>query len=179
MKQLAYLAGSAVLALGAATATSAQTAPETGAYGNLGYSLFDGGSNAEINSITGRLGYRFNRNLAVEGEGSLGVDSDKGNINGVPYRNKLSHSVGVYGVGILPVTPQLDLFVRGGYGASRIKSTVAGVSAADSEDSWNYGGGAQYSFDGKNGVRGDFTRHDFGNGFGHANVWSISYVRKF
>ncbi len=69
--------------------------------------------------------------------------------------------------------------MRGGYGGSRIKVSGTGFSASDSEGSWNYGGGAQYSFDGKNGLRAEYTRHDFGNGARAADVWAASYVRKF
>ena len=47
-------------------------------------------------------------------------------------------------------------------------------------DSWNYGVGGQYSFDGKNGVRVDYTRESFQeHGANDANVWSIAYIRRF
>ena len=40
--------------------------------------------------------------------------------------------------------------------------------------------GAQYHFDGKNGVRGDYTHEAFTNGgSGHADVWAIAYTHRF
>ena len=57
--------------------------------------------------------------------------------------------------------------------------SAAGTSASDDGDSWNYGVGGQYSFDGKNGVRADYTRHDFKDSSTNADVWSVAYVRKF
>jgi opacity protein-like surface antigen len=148
-------------------------------YGNLGYSFVDGGSNANFGAIHARLGARLHRYFGAEAEGAIGVDGDRTTVSGVSVRTKLSHSVAAYAVGFLPVTSQFDLFVRGGYGGSRVKASFANTSVSDSDGSWNYGAGAQYSFDGKNGLRADYTRHDFGKGGGDADVWSVSYVRKF
>jgi hypothetical protein len=179
MKNLAFAAAAATIAVGVASAASAQTLQAPAFYGNLGYSFIDGGSDAQLGAIHGRLGAQLHRYFAVEAEGSFGVDGDSAVIGGLPVRTKLRHSAAAYAVGVLPVTPKFDLLVRGGYGASSLRVTSGAVSVKDSEDSWNYGAGAQYSFDGKNGLRGDYTRHDFGNGYGHADVWQISYVRKF
>jgi hypothetical protein len=47
-------------------------------------------------------------------------------------------------------------------------------------DSVNYGLGAQYDFNGKDGVRLDYTRYDAQDrGDPNSNVWGVSYVRKF
>ena len=62
--------------------------------------------------------------------------------------------------------------------ATRVRS-AAGTSASDDGESWNYGVGGQYFFDDKNGVRADYTRHDFKDSSTDANTWSVSYVRKF
>jgi hypothetical protein len=47
----------------------------------------------------------------------------------------------------------------------------------------NYGAGAQYMFDGRNGVRFDYTRRDFqASGFDNpkdTNTYSVSFVRRF
>jgi hypothetical protein len=34
-------------------------------------------------------------------------------------------------------------------------------------------------FDAKNGLRADYTREEFQDKGGDANVWAVSYVRKF
>ena len=76
-------------------------------------------------------------------------------------------------------SPVARILARGGYGTTKIGASALGVSAAGSDESWNYGVGGQYLFDGQNGVRVDYTRHDFGSGNEDANVWSVAYVRKF
>ena len=72
-----------------------------------------------------------------------------------------------------------DLFIRGGYGSTRLRASAPGVSVSDSEESWNYGAGGQYFFDANNGVRAEYTRHDFNHNAGSADAWAVSYVRKF
>ena len=175
-----FAAAASVAALGLAAAPAlAQTAPLTGAYGTLGYSHVDDGD-LGLGTIQGRLGYKFHPNFAVEGEGALRVDSDRRNIGGTTVDTKVKHSAAAYAVGMVPLSDKLDLFVRGGYGTTKAKATSAGVSVSDSNDSWNYGVGAQYFFDGQNGLRADYTRHDFrGAGNGSADVWGVSYVRRF
>lgn len=172
---------SLVVAAAAAVAlpAAAQQAPTPSFYGNLGYTFIDGGEGAKFGAATARLGARVHNNFAVEGEAAIGVDGDSVTVGGITADTKLKHSFNAYAVGLLPVTPQLDLFVRGGYGTTRVRATSAGVSASDSEDSWNYGGGVQYLFDANNGVRFEYTAHDFGKGQGTADAWGVSYVRRF
>ena len=164
-------------ALGALPA-SAETQP-TGVYGNVGYSFVDAGSGFQFGALTGRIGGRIHQYFGVEGEGAIGVDGDHVIQSGVNVKTKLSHSLNGYVVGFLPLGEKFDILARGGYGTTKIKASAAGVSASGSDESWNYGVGAQYLFDGKNGLRADYTRFDFGSGTEDANVWSIAYVRKF
>lgn len=175
----ALIATAATAALAAAFAPVAASAQEaTGAYGSIGYSHhdFDG---ANVGAIQGRLGYRFTPYLGVEGELGGGVKGDDISVGGVPVEVDLNHSAALYGVAFLPVAPNADLYARLGYGTSEADAKgPGGVSARIDGDSWNYGVGGQYFFDGLNGVRADYTRHDFKDS-GEANVWSIGYVRKF
>ena len=154
------------------------TASNLGAYVNLNLGLANAGS-ADVKAIQGRVGYRFHPNFGVEGELATGIDSDNDTIGGVRVNQKLSHEAAAYGVGYLPLGPSTDLFARVGYGTTKFRVKAAGVSASDSEESLNYGVGAQHFFDGKNGVRADFTRQDFNHGQGHADVWAAGYTRKF
>jgi hypothetical protein len=160
-----------------ATQAAAQEASYPAVYGNLGYSFVDGGSNITLGAVNARVGGRLHKYFGVEGEGALGVDSDTTTVSGVPVKVKLKHSFAAYAVGFLPLAPNFDVFVRGGYGSIKLSASALGATVSDSDDSWNYGAGGQYLFDGKNGVRVDFTRHDYGGG--HANVWSAAYVRNF
>lgn len=180
MKSLMTAASLAVIAVAAPAVVHAQTAPVTGFYGNLGYSNTDG-SGVDLGAIQGRLGYRANNWLGVEGEVAAGIDHDKVNVApGVDAKVKLKHQEALYGVGFVPVTPNLDLLARVGYGHSKATASVAGTRVSDSGDSWNFGAGAQYHLDGKNGVRADYTRQEFQrSGGGHANVWSVAYSRRF
>lgn len=175
--KIAY-AATALVALSVsapALAQSSEFSPITG-YGTLGYSYLDG-KDQDYGAITGRLGARFGKYVGVEGEVSGGVKGDSLNIDGTKVKTNEQSQVAAYGVGYLPVNPNLDLFARVGYGDTNIKAKAPGVSVNDG-NSWNYGAGAQYTFDGKNGVRGEYTRYDYTQG-GVADVWSLGYVRKF
>ncbi|KRB40012.1 MAG: porin family protein [Pseudomonadota bacterium] len=178
MKSLITTAAAAALVAAFVPAmANAQDTSVTG-YGSLGYSHHDM-EGADVGAIQGRLGARFGQYLGVEGELGFGVKKDDVSIAGVDGKAKLKHQAAIYGVGFLPVAPNADLYARIGYGTTEGKVTVPGASASVDGDSWNYGVGGQYFFEGGNGVRADYTRHDFTDGGGEANVWSVGYVRKF
>jgi hypothetical protein len=180
MKSLIATASIAAAALAAPVFAQAQDAPSVnGAYGTLGYANTHSGG-ADLGAIQGRLGYRMNW-LGVEGELSGGVKSDHVAVApGVDARVKLSHQEAIYGVGFVPLSPKFDLIGRVGYGHTKVTASAAGARAAARGDSWNFGGGAQYRFDGVNGIRADYTREEFQRtGGGHANVWSVAYTRRF
>lgn len=170
MKSL--LTASAAIAL---LATAVPAAAET--YGNLGYTSVDG-DDVTLGAATARLGWRSGY-FGVEGEVSKGVKDDSVTVGGVTTSADLDYQYAGYVTGTMPVTANLDIIGRVGYGQTKLETTTAGVSTSDKEDSINYGVGAQYSW-GMNGIRGDYTRHDFrDSGAGEADAWSVSYVRKF
>ena len=177
----ALIAAASLAAIATAVSAAAQaqdaTAPNTGAYVNLNLGIVDGGQ-ADAKVIQGRLGYRFMPYVGIEGELAAGLDSDTDTIGGVRVNTKLKHEAAAYGVGFLPLSPNTDLLARVGYGTTKLRAKVAGVSASDSVESVNYGVGAQHHFDGVNGVRVDYTRQEFNDG-GAADVWSIAYTRRF
>lgn len=179
MKALIATAAAGLLAatLVPAVASAQDLSPVTG-YGTLGYAASEA-DGVNLGALQGRVGARFGKYLGVEGEAAFGVSNDKTYVSGVPVKVDETRQVAAYGVGYLPVAPNADLFVRAGYGNTKLKASVDGTSASDDGDSWNYGVGGQYFFNDKNGVRADYTRYDFvGNG-SNANVWAVSYVRKF
>lgn len=147
-------------------------------YGTLGYSQLDH-SDGDLGAITGRLGAKFNPYLGVEGEGSIGVRDDKFTIAGAKGKIEHDYDLAAYVVGTVPVTPNFELFARGGYGTTRMKAELAGVERKADGESWNYGVGANYYFDGQNGLRGDWTRRDFTDDGGEVDVYSVNYVRRF
>ncbi|HYF23736.1 MAG TPA: porin family protein [Caulobacteraceae bacterium] len=173
MKKIA-LATAALVAL-AATPALAQDAGNNW-YGSVGYSnLSAEDDDADLGAVTGRFGGRFGSVFGAEVEGSIGVnDADLGG----GLSAKLKHQLAAYAVGYLPVGETFDVFGRVGVGTAEIEIEGPGASASGSDQSFNYGVGAQWFWDGANGLRGDWTRHDFDDG-GEADMWTISYVRRF
>lgn len=193
MKSLIAAASAAAFAFAIPALAQAQTTTvNPGVYGTLGYANAHT-DNVDLGAIQGRVGYRFNNWLGVEGELAGGVKNDKSSTafsgGTVDTKVKLQNQEAIYGVGFLPLSPQFELLARIGYGDTRVKATATAtgtatvpVSASQSAhgNSWNIGAGAQYFFDGKNGVRGDYTRQEFtGDNSGHADVWSVAYTRRF
>ncbi|WP_165187699.1 porin family protein [Caulobacter soli] len=166
-------------ALSVAVVPAFAQAQDTGVYGTLGYagSRADG---ADTGAIQGRLGTKLTPHFGVEGELSGGVKDDNIDTNGVRSSIEQTHSAAAYAVGFLPVTPNIDLLARVGYGNTQFKQTLGGVESKFDADSVNYGVGAQYKVDDKNGVRVDYTRQQFrDNDAADANVVSVGYARKF
>jgi len=182
MKRAISLAALATVAFGgAAVAQTSPAAYQQGPvyYGTLGYSQLDQ-SDGDLGAVTGRLGAKFNPNFAVEGEASVGVKDDDFQVLGVDGSVKHDYDVAAYAVGILPINDQFELFARGGYGYSKIKAELGGISRTGDGESWNYGAGANFYFDQQNGIRGDWTRRDFTDSdSGEVDVYSVSYVRRF
>ena len=156
----------------------AQTTTEPRGYGSLGYTYLDGDA-ATTGAVTGRLGVNLNRYLAVETEASVGVKKDDVTVAGVDGKIKQDWDAAGYVVGKVPVTDRLELFARGGYGHTELTQDVAGAKSDIGGDSWNYGAGANYTIDGVNGVRADWTRRDYRDNAGEADAYSLSYIRRF
>lgn len=147
------------------------------AYGSIGYSSVQGDT-TDLGAVTARLGAKLTPYIGVEGEASFGVSDD--DVVGIPGATaELEHDLAAYVTGTIPVASNLELFGRLGYGTTKIKAEVLGVSASNSQESVNWGVGANYFLDSQNGVRADWTRRDYRDGGGEADVWSLSYVRKF
>lgn len=175
MKALFAAASAAALVSVVPAMAQAQTAT-SGVYGSVGYAQTDV-EGVDLGAIQGRVGYRINPWVGVEGEGALGVRDDDYDIAGTSVDVDLKHQLAAYVVGFAPVSANTDLIARFGYGTTKIKESAGGFSATADGESWNYGVGAQHHFDGVNGVRIDWTRHDFDGG--NADVWSVGYTRKF
>ena len=179
MKTLIAVSAAALLGAAAAPALAQDNTDLNRAvtgYANLGYSMVDSSVAPNLSAVHGRLGARFMRYFGVEGEAAIGVNS-KTDPSGA--KDKLRSEYAAYAVGFLPLTPQADLFARVGYGHSNAQTRFAGVTTKVGEDSVNYGAGGQYFFTANDGIRADYTREEFRNGPEHANVWALSYVRKF
>src|SRR5436309_2355427 len=156
MKALMLAASAAVLGF-ASPALAASDSPfgsvtpyATLGYANVHISDVDGfGDSANLGAIQGRLGARFAKYFAVEGEVAVGVKSE--DIQGVANL-KLNDSEGIYGVLMLPVQANADLFARVGYTHAKATASGGGLSGSQSDDGVAYGGGGQYFFTANDGV---------------------------
>jgi hypothetical protein len=177
MNKVLVSAAAAVAAISFAPFAHAQDAGRTGAYVNVTGALVDS-SDFNVWAVGARAGYRFTDWVGVEGEAAFGAKSDDVTVSGLAANVKLKHEFAGYVVGFLPASENVDVLARIGYGTAKIKASVLGFSASGSDESVNYGVGVQYHV-GPNGVRLDYTRYDFDDGGDDANVWALSYSRRF
>jgi outer membrane immunogenic protein len=178
----AVAAISAIAAPAFAQVDASTFAPVTyeGSVGYTGIQL----NGADLGAIDLRAAANFGKYAAIEAEGAFGVNDQNGTVGTVATKLHLNDEYAVYGVARWPVIANGNLFARVGYGHSDIKATASlngqSSSATAGSDSVNYGVGGEYFFDGKNGLRVDYTRFDFqNNNTKDADTWSIGYVRKF
>jgi outer membrane immunogenic protein len=162
----------AIIAGTTLVSAAAQAQDASKFYGNVGYSVIDTRF-SDLDALGGRLGYDFTPNFALEAEGGIGLGSKK--FLGVDV--KIDKVLGAYLVGKLPLSDNFELLGRVGYSHVYVSASGFGSSANADNGSGAFGIGAQYLFNGKNGVRGDYTRYEE-NGSG-SNGYTISYVRKF
>jgi hypothetical protein len=183
---LAALAAAAAVAAPASAQNLPSFAPVSfnAGVGYTGISL----PSTNLGAVTFRAGADFGKYVGLEAEGAFGAGDADNYIGALTAVTKthLNDEYAGYAVVRYPVLPNANVFARGGYGHSDIKvsafnqTTQTGGSVTAGADSWNYGAGAQYFFDAKNGLRAEYTRYDFvDRGVTSADTWSISYVRKF
>lgn len=166
MNRFVLVAAAAATAL-IATPAAAQSGATGTWYAGAGYTHYDL-DEAEVGGVTGRLGYRFHPNFAVEGEATVGMQDDD--------NAELDNATGIYAVGILPVTQSLDLFGRVGYQKLSVDGTGP---VADIDDSGpGYGAGANLRVSDRFGIRGEYTRLDSGDD-AESDTFSIGGVVNF
>jgi hypothetical protein len=147
---------------------------------SVGYTSVDA-DDVSLSAITGRVSWTSANVFGVEAEASFGVDDDRVVVAGPPAVNvdvRLKHAAAVYGTAGIPFSENGRVYARVGYGTQKIEGSAGATTVGGTDQSWNYGVGAQVLFDGRNGVRADYTKHDFNDG-GDADAWSVSYVRRF
>lgn len=181
---IAALAGAAAIAAPASAQSLPSFAPITYNAG-LGFTGLSQPRN-DLGGITLRAGANFGKYFGLEGEGSFGVMDSEDVLGAVTTKVHLNDQYAGYAVARVPLLPNANILVRGGYGHVDIKvsgtdlASGASASATGGSDSWNYGVGGEYLFDGKNGVRVDYTRFDLVNhGARDIDSWTVSYVRRF
>lgn len=172
-------------------------------YGTLGYAD-TAIEHVNLGAVQARLGVQPWRYFGIEAEGSWGLYEEAHDDNFSHFPERIASQEAIYAVGHLPISAGFVLLARVGYGhTAGTKPKTYQTACPDfvlegpngpiypycppsphdagvSGDSWNYGVGAQYMFDAKNGVRADYIREAYRTSdTPDANVWSIAYVRKF
>lgn len=113
-------------------------------------------------NVVARVGADISQYFAVEGEGSVGLLEDNDDF-------KIDYKLAGYGRLQYPVSDQVKLFVRAGY-----YTVEADIGEADG---LALGGGLEYMFTDRDGIRLDYTNLD--DDGGSANTYSIAYSRRF
>lgn len=195
----------ALLCAAAAAACLVATPAAAQLYGAVGLTHLDAeaGDIPELGTmgfetITGRVGFGFNRYVAVEGEASFGwedatttftetvTDEDDEEIEvDVSVNTSLKHDIAAFLVGRLPMTDNASLVGRVGYGQTEYEFETTAVADGESEtetiegnaEGWRYGVGAEFFFNDMSGVRIDFTRQNTSEV--DADSYTISYVHRF
>jgi len=205
----------AILSIALLASNAAAQDSNKGAYANIGVSQLSadidlsdlnlqgnavnlGEETAKIIMINGRLGYRFNSYIAIEGDAGFGIGGDSFQrtipVNFAPLGAvnvnadadlDVKNYFGIFARGILPVSEQFDIFVRGGYGTAEVEASALGttdilpgfsasVSESQSTDDFAYGIGAEYHINNRHGIRADFSA--IGS---EASFISLAYSMKF
>jgi OOP family OmpA-OmpF porin len=189
MIMLKRLMVAASLALGASGAY-AQHAQETGWYGGLdvGGSHLSGINTDSLDSFDKsdmafdvNLGYRLNRNFAVEGAytdlGKFHFSSAAAGDGDVK-----PHAVSLSAVGILPLQSNFSLYGKAGVAHTETKSGGA-LDASDSKDGLLAGAGVMYDFNRNVYAKAGWDHFDdVGNdatGKGHADIYSLGVGYRF
>jgi outer membrane immunogenic protein len=191
MTSSVLVASAAALALAAAAAVaapaSAQTATTDNSPTRYWYGML-GSTNHEVFSsslftLDGSLGARWGW-FGVEGEFGWGINHHRiatgltGNTGMMGDSVGLNNQQTIYALGYLPLTRDIDLFARAGYG--RTDWNFKGMGHLEDQDTnWNIGGGGQWFWNGASGIRAEYTHETFITTPVTADSWSVSYVLKF
>lgn len=133
-------------------------------------------NDANVVTVGGRLGWKFNKWVGVEGDLFFGVKEDR--IYDTPPVNlKVDSAAFLYGVLFVPAGEKFDLIARVGYGHVAAKVSGAGVSGNTNDGAFTAGVGAQYKWDATNGVRFDYTHYDIKDA--PSDGFAVAYVHTF
>lgn len=132
----------------------------------------------QFDAVSLRGGYDFTDFIGVEGQLDIGLGDETVRVGATNVDVSLDYAFGGYVVGRAPIAENANLFGRIGYVTAQADASAAGVTFSDDDDGFAYGVGGEWFFDGRNGVRVDYTRIDFDNADA-ADTFGISYVYRF
>ena len=142
-----------VMGIAISTFSVAASAQDSGAYINVGIDTL----NFEAYGIGGKVGYDLMDYVAVEVQGSVGVVDEKDTIGSITAKAGYDYIAGAFSVLKLPLSENFQPFVRTGYYFTELSASAAGQSQSVSFDGFAVGGGAQFMWDSKNGIRAEYT----------------------
>lgn len=173
MKTILFAAATALAITSVASVASAQDVGKV--YGSLGIqNQSNDKTDTKLGSVNARVGTKITPHFGVEGEAAFGTNKDTTALG--DYR--LTSKYGVYGVGYLPVSPNVDLLGRVGVSDTDLKAPAA-AGKLEQGTSFDYGVGAQYHFNSDYAARLDLTRSEFANSKGTSDAATVSVVKKF
>ncbi|MFW2349642.1 outer membrane beta-barrel protein [Qipengyuania sp.] len=168
---------------------SALRAQDAGAYASasVAHAATDGSELGDFDGDSGhlqlRLGYAFNRYLAIEAEGSLAVLKPELHDPSEGSRLILDRYAAAFAVARLPVGDRVTLHARGGYYIGTVPLEAKGARETENFDDFAYGLGLSYHWD-RNAIRADYTAltgsldDDQGPKLDHRLI-GIAFVRSF
>ncbi|HET9160758.1 MAG TPA: porin family protein [Caulobacteraceae bacterium] len=166
-----------LVSLATITAVMAFAAPAMAEIsGSLGYTSIDT-DRAQVSGITARATWT-QAWYGAEAELSAGTGDDTVRVGSSSVKVKLNREESLFARAQWPVAPNFDVFVRAGYTNTHFGNSGLPVRRNGSNQAFSYGLGAEYFFDGSNGVRADWTQRDY-KAIETSDSWSISYVHKF
>lgn len=147
---------------------AAPVAAADGLYFNGGYSFLsvdEDDIDADVEGLTGRVGYDFNPIFGAELEGTFGTSSEDQTIGGVDVSIEANYLIGAFGKAELNIPGPLRVFGRAGLvqGELEVEASSGPFSASesDSETGIAFGAGATYAIVPHIFVRGDYTLYSF------------------
>lgn len=158
----------AVATVAALAFSGVANAQDSNTYGAIGVTSYD----FETYGVDAKFGFNFSENFGVEAQGVLGLTSQEE--AGVDV--KIDYTIGAFAVGRLPLSEQVDVFVRAGYHSTGVTAEANNVSASATASGYALGTGIQFNLDDANGIRAEYTVLDDDGGL---DTFTLSYVRNF
>jgi opacity protein-like surface antigen len=132
--------------------------PDEQMYAELSYAWLHtsgGGFSVTSDDLIGRFGYEFSKNLGAEV--FLGTNVSSGSLFGVSV--KVGTAYGAYMKARAEVAPGLELFGKLGFVHASLDASAPGISVSNSDTSFSYGVGMQYTFTQKWYMQADYMSY--------------------
>lgn len=153
----------AIIALGIAAATSAHA--QQGLYAGADLSQInykESSASLKTLAVVGKLGYKINDNVAVEGRLGTGVSSDSFDDFGTKVKVETDNLYGVYVKGMLPIADVASVYGLVGYTHGKLSNSSMGST---SDGGLSYGAGAEFAITKQIGLNLEWAHLYKGDGY--------------